>query len=257
MPKSVDLDFLKDMEHQAKDLEEQLGCPDHWSKPFYSDIHTFRRDVQRVFIGLNPGGDRFSKEYYINDESDEKIWSGDKPYYNSYLDERWGKFNQYPGDKGKAPLQISVQKVFRAMYEDDWEIILRSTPCFNMIPISSEGANDPSLKMIWDKGIDWGIRLIKHLRPKFIILYGNGERKSPWSVLESEFEIQEYREAPVLPKLKYSMKDGTLVQDPLHGVYVFGLPHLSRVNRAKKGISKNLETLCNEISELTDSNLFL
>ena len=257
MLEPTDFNFLKGMEYEAKCLEEQLSCPDHWAKPFYSDGHTFRPGVRRVFLGLNPGGDRFSRELYVEYGCEEKIWSGNEPYYNSYLDERWTKYNENPAPKGKAPLQVSVQRVFKAMYGADWKSTLRSTPCFNMIPISSEGANDPRLKMIWNKGVDWGIRLIEYLKPEFIILYGNGDKKSPWSVLESEFGLLDYREAEVLPKLNYSIKDATLATDPLDGVYVLGLPHLSRVNRAKKGVSKNLEILCTEICELTDSGLFV
>ena len=64
MPEPVDLDFLGEMKLQATLQAESLHSKDHWAKPFYSNVHTFRPDADRAFIGVNPGGNRHSEKYY-------------------------------------------------------------------------------------------------------------------------------------------------------------------------------------------------
>ena len=253
MAVSADLKFLEKMADEAKGIEDRLGNKDNWAKPYYSDLQVFTPGAQRIFVGLNPGGDGGSKKYYKAARIEKKIKSGDTPYFNAYLDESWGG-----QERGQDSLQIAAKRVFIAMYGNEWEVTLRNTPCFNIIPVCTKNSSDPKLKKMWDdKEYQWGIELIKHLRPETIILYGDGDTRSPWSALKSVFELQDCRKVEVLPKLNYSIKDGTLVNKPLEGTYIFGLPHLSWVNRTKRGISKNLEILCNEIKELKDSNLFI
>ena len=173
MAKPANIELLNDLDVEAENLAKKLGKKakrlnrkldprDYWPKPYYSNVHIFGSGVRRVFIGLNPGGNRHSKKIYDKYGYAKKIWSDRRLSFNSYLDERWGKATDGAHRKGHAPLQIAAQRVFEAMYGDDWECILRDTPCFNLIPVSSEapkvcgdpkrnGKLDSELKEIWHK----------------------------------------------------------------------------------------------------------
>lgn len=245
MSEPIDLDFLEQKKYEAIRLEEHLDCTDHWSKPYYSNVYKFKPGVRRVLIGVNPGGNCQSKKYYEKYGYEEKIWSENRKSFNSYLDERWGDRPSGAQRKGEDSLQIAVQRVFRTMYEPKkWKNRLRNTPCFNLVPVSSKGTRDPELDEIWDNGVDWSIELLEYLKPKFIILYGNGKTgKSVWAVLKSKFGLEDCEKTP-LPFGNHSIKEGVFAERPLKGVAVLALPHLSHV----KG--KNLDTLCRKLQEL-------
>ena len=250
MPKSVDLKFLEKMDAKAKRIEDKLGNQDHWAKPFYSDLHVFEPGVRRVFIGLNPGGDRKSKKYYKADRSAKKIRSGKLPYFNAYIDEKWGDSEGASG-RGQDHLQIAAKRVFKTLYGDDWESTLRNTPCFNLLPVCSKGSEDQKFDRIWAYGVDWGIELLEYLKPQSIILYGNGQTdKSVWYALKQKRGLIK-TDAPIdLRPKTFKIYTGVVQRRTLKGVPVIGLPHLSRVNRSKSGISKNLVYLCDRLSEL-------
>ena len=245
MPEQADLDFLDDMKLQATLHAESLHSKDHWAKPFYSDVNLFKPNVRRVFLGLNSKGDRFSHKYDKQQKNEQRVWSGNKPLHNAYLDECWGNHSKSPTPKGEADLQIAVLRVFEAMYGTKWKSRLRNTPCLNLIPVSSNGTSDPKLDKIWDVGVDWSVELLEYLKPQFIILYGNGKSdRSVWTVLKTKFELNDCEKTTPLHFGKHSIKQGVLANTPLNGVPVLALPHLSYV----KG--KNLDTLCNELRSL-------
>ena len=227
MTASADLKFLEKMADEAKDLEDRLSSKDHWAKPYYSDLHVFKPGVPRVFIGLNPGGDGGSKKYYEADDSERKMRSGDMPYFNAYLDENWGNSKRALRGRGQAPLQIAAQRVFQAMYGDDWENILRNTPCFNLAPICSKGSPHTKLRRIWKDCVLWGVELIRYLKPQSIILFTNGKTNTPWAALRSEFGSTDCPELPVDSGLNKSLKQAVLVRHPLMDIPVLGLPHLT------------------------------
>ncbi len=232
MGTSADLKLLKRMHRKAKRLEKKVDSCDHWAKPYYSNVHIFKPKVERVFIGVNPGGNRHSKDIHKKYGYEKKIRSNRRLSFNSYLDERWGDKPNGAQGKGEALLQVAVKDVFKAMYGKGWRKKLRGTPCFNIVPISSRGKSDKQLDdKIWKQGVKWGIELVKYLEPDFIILYGNGEdkyqRKGPWAALESEFGLQESPKEVLDCQLRKSLKRGTLTQSPLKGVEVIGLPHLT------------------------------
>ena len=257
MPKSVDLKFLEKMAGKAKRIEDKLGNQDHWAKPFYSDLQVFEPGVPRVFIGLNPGGDGGSKQYYKADRSAKKIRSGDVPYFNAYLDENWGNSTRRPSGRGQAPLQIAAQRVFGSMYGSNWENTLRNTPCFNLVPVCTNNSENPNLNRIWDDGVEWGIELLEYLKPQSIILYANKQSgKSVWRALEQKRGLIK-TDAPIdLRPKTFRIYTGVVQRGTLRDVPVIGLPHLSRVNRSKSGISKNLVYLCDRLSELAARRSF-
>ncbi len=230
MPKSVDLKFLEKMADKAKRLEGKIGSEDHWAKPFYSDLQVFKPEVPRVFIGLNPGGNGKSKQYYEADQSETKMRSGNVPYFNAYLDEIWGdSARRRPSDRGQDRLQIAAQRVFKTMYGDDWENTLRNTPCFNLLPVCSEGSKDQKFDRIWAYGVDWGIELLEYLKPQSIILYSNAigkTDKSVWRALEQRFRLRK-TDAISLPQ-NFTIRRGIIHRWTSKGVPVIGFPHLSR-----------------------------
>ena len=248
MTLTADLDFLEKMAADAKCLERKLDSKDHWAKPFYSDVNLFKPNVRRVFLGLNSKGDRYSHKYDKKQNNEQRVWSGDKPLHNAYLDECWGIRNKNLTPKGEADLQIAVQRVFEAMYGPKWKSKLRNTPCFNLIPVSSNGTKDPKLGKIWDVGVDWSIELLEYLKPQFIILYGNGlttkDGRSGWLALEKKLCLKRYPESTKDITKTYKIHQGVIQKKSLNGIPVLGLPHLSYM----KG--KNLDTLRSRLRSL-------
>ncbi len=274
MATSVDLDFLEEMDARAKDLAKDTRreanrlikkgvhlpgkrkSKDYWAKPFYSDVSTFRRGVPRVFIGINSKGNRYSLKYDKRQRNGQRLWSGNKPLHNAYLDECWGDRAGGTEPKGQSSLQIATQRVFEAMYGKGWKRRLRNTPCFNLMPVSSEGTEDPTLDKTWGCGAEWGVELVEYLEPKLLILYGNkrsltkGKRRSVWLELERKLSLTDSL-APVVVTRTFKIYNGMIEKGPLKGVPVVGLPHLSMI----KG--RNLRTLCDKLSELAGSHTFL
>ena len=230
------------MATKAERLEERLRSKDHWAKPFYSDVHVFNPGAPRIFIGLNPGGDKGSRKYYEQDSSEDKIWSGHSPYYNDYLDGKWEGY-----ERGQRPLQIAARRVFESMYGASWEDVLRNTPCFNLVPVCSEGSPHSKLKPIWNDSVMWGIELIKHLRPQSIILYTNGNSNTPWAALRSRFGLRGYEELSLDVRLRKSLKQGVLNQYPLKDVPVVGLPHLT--SGMNEQVRKKIYNYLTELAE--------
>lgn len=239
------------MAAKAERLAESLGSKDHWAKPYYSDVYTLKTGVSRVFIGINSKGNKWSLKYDKKQQNNRKIWSGQKPFHNAYLDESWGDTRGGPDSgKGQSGLQIAVKQVFRAMYGSRWKKVLRNTPCFNLVPVSSNGTDDCKLDEIWDDGVKWGVKVIKHLRPKLIILYGNRRKpsnaKSVWRALERTLTLTE-TECPVHLSRTFKVYAGVIRHTSLRDTKVLGLPHLSMI----KG--RTLDDLCHELSDMAVS----
>ena len=244
MPEPADLDFLDEMKLQATLHAESLHSKDHWAKPFYSDVHLFKPGVRRVFIGVNSKGDKCSHKFDQKQENEQRVWSGNKPLHNAYMDECWGNCNKSPAPKGRSHLQIAAQEVFKGMYGPKWKRRLRNTPCFNLIPVSSDGIQDEKLG---NAGVEWSVELIEYLRPHLIILYGNGltpkKGRSVWFALEKKFCLKRDPKSTVDITTTYKIHEGTIRRKPLKGVRVLGLPHLSYM----KG--DLLKTLSDRLSE--------
>jgi len=228
--------FLRSMESKARALEALVGSADHWAKPFYSSITTLVPGTTRAFIGLNGAGDRFAHQYDLEDRTHE--WTWESPAYNAFLDDRWGDESRvFP--VGAAPLQGAVRAVFKEMYGDGWESVLRSTACFNIMPISSRGQADPVVHRHWEAGMRWGIQLLEYLRPKLLVMNGNGDERSVWSAVNDEFGLREVAPRVVLENQTFSLKVGEIMSGTLTGCQVIGLPHLSR-NRASPSLLRAL-----------------
>lgn len=229
--------FLRSMESDALALAEQVDSADHWAKPYYSSAMTLVPGTSRAFVGLNGAGDRFGHEYDKEDRNDERVWSD--PRYNAVLDDRWGDARG-ARPAGTHSHQRAIQSVFAAMYGDAWSSTLRSTACFNIVPVSSGGQSDPILDSIWTVGTRWGIRLLEYLHPELLILNGNGAARSVWSVLHEGYGIHESTPPLPLENRTFRLREGKIVRGPLVGSRVIGLPHLSR-NKASVALRNGLK----------------
>ena len=189
---------------------------------------TFKPGVPRVFVGINSKGNRYSLEYDRQQQNNLRLWSGKKPLHNAYLDECWGNRPGGTEIKGESPLQLAAQRVFGAMYGKDWETELRNTPCFNLIPVSSDGTKDRKLDVIWNSGVEWFIELMEYLRPQSIILYGNAKTgKSAWAVLNKEYGLNQMHKSRQIAGWKYLLKQDTIGTGVMGGIRVVSMPHLS------------------------------
>ena len=113
------------------------------------------------------------------------------------------------------------------MYGDEWQDILRSTPCLNVVPFRT-----PSRKKLpdgaWDAAQPWFRQVLKHLQPDLIICNGNGEKKeaSAWAALKEFNTITGQKQMPTTDKA--AIKYGRVTSGPMEGVAVIRLPHLSK-----------------------------
>ena len=209
--------FAIKMEQEANNIAKPFQDSIHGVKPWYTAARLFNQSTERVFVGINPGGDERSN-------SREDIGKGpayDDPNFNAWLDERW-QSNKPPG---KDIHQLSAQRVFKILYGNDWEKVFRNTPCFNATPFRTPNINQLP-REAWEASIPWFQHVIEHLKPKLIICNGNGEDQSPWSVICSIYSIGEMTKTPIQNKI--SIKQGIIQSAPLKDTRILALPHLRR-----------------------------
>ena len=98
--------FAIKMEQQANNIAKPFQSHIHGVKPWYTAARLFDQSAERVFVGINPGGDERSN-------SQEEIGKGiayTNPNFNAWLDEGW-QSNKPPG---KDIHQLSAQRVFES-----------------------------------------------------------------------------------------------------------------------------------------------
>lgn len=213
-------EFAKQMECEADSLAEGFKARIDGVKPWYSYAGLFDGHATRVFVGLNPGGSSLSMKL---DKKYRKAVYED-PLHCSWLDEPWERDAQ--GGPGKAPHQKRVRKAFKAMYDKDWEDVLRDTPCFNVIPFrTSSGATLPPVA--WDVTQPWFQKVLIHLNPQLIICNGSGEAQSAWSALKEFNTIKSSKQEWIRTADRGSIKYGKVISGPMEGANVVALPHLS------------------------------
>lgn len=109
-----------------------------------------------------------------------------------------------------------------------WQDKLLKTACFNIVPFRSPKVDDLS-PQTWKLGTQWGLEVLEHIGPELIVCNGNGESKSPWSVIESAYGIGERKVQPI--GANASVKEGAIVSGPLKGTRIIGLSSLSYFGR--------------------------
>ena len=222
-------EFATQMECAADDLARDFKTRIDGVKPWYSYAGLFDGHAARVFVGLNPGGS--SQSMKLDKKYRKAVY--EDPLHCSWLDEPWERNAQ--GGPGKGPHQKRVRKAFKAMYGKDWEDVLRSTPCFNVVPFrTSSGAELPP--GVWEVAQPWFRKVLRHLRPRLIICNGSGETRphprdpsrrvgSAWSALKEFNTVKSPKRIRTADKgwIKY----GEVISGPMEGTYVVALPHLS------------------------------
>ena len=223
------------MEGKAREFIDRLIEDGVLAKELYGDNRNFKpwyspRDlidqtakngrVERVMIGVNPAGCPGEHDPTTQERRWEQPLNDTKPF-NAYLDEGWKDANP-----GEAPLQCSVRKVFKALYDTMCEQELRKTISFNFCPARTHDASCIPPKL-WTESVDWCLEVLKYLKPEHVICIGNGEgAKSPWAALKrneafDEESIKKWKRNGVW--LKY----GEFGTGRLAGTSVIGLRHLS------------------------------
>jgi len=203
-------------------------------KPFYSPYRLIEprpEGIERMLIGVNPGGDPKRPDtttgpgYMDFLESIEPL--------NSFLDESWN--GRGPGE---ANMQIGVANVFKSLYGDDeWEATLRSTSTFNVCPLRTRYARDIP-QPVRNESTRWCVDMLVRLRPRAIICFAIFDRRgkpaprSPWHVIDERFRINLTHEEDVTPdgpdKWPAFVLGGGIEGNELHGCEVVGIPHVSR-----------------------------
>ena len=220
-----DLSYLKKKLEEAQQLAVKAGNPNHWAKPFYSDVHMFQPGISHCFVGVNSAGNLASLSIDRADKNEKKMWSGNEPFHNSYLDEHWATNVDRVSARGSAKLQRAVQNVFRVLYGSNWSNELRTTACFNLLPVSSASFNKLPAA-IRNDCIAWGLDLIQYLQPKLIIAMGRTGKditKRGWTLELTKCSRREIESGDCMAYVNM----GTLELGPNVTARLLSLPHLS------------------------------
>lgn len=217
----MSFEFARRMERKAQRISKRFENDIYGIKPWYSYAGLFDGQATRVFVGLNPGGSKKSEELDKQYQNRERVYK--ETGYNSWLDEVWG---EGAPDPGASIPQKRVQQAFQCMYgSDNWEFILRDTPCFNVVPFrTSSGTKLPS--GAWDAARPWFRQVLQQLQPKLIICDGSGDDKSAWAALK-EFNVIKPSK-PIRTASTGQIKYGHVTSGPMKGAGVVALPHLSK-----------------------------
>ena len=209
------------MEREAKRTARRFTDDIYGIKPWYSYAGLFDGPATRVFVGAQPGGGPESQELDRQYRILEHVYTDTG--YNSWLDEIW----EGASVRGATAQQGRARRVFKSMYgNDDWEQVLRKTPCFNVAPFRTPRTDDLP-EPAWEYAQDWFQRVLENLRPRLIICNGNGGGRSPWTVVEELYSIQSDEPIAVQGRAA-SLKVGTLVTGPMAEAKIVGLPNISR-----------------------------
>ena len=240
-------DFAKKMHREAEDIASEMETESRrcrsvpiWNarvpagdgsdrtnvKPFYSPYANFDPETCKVvFIGDNPGGNPKYSDTTTGDDYDAFLDRG-LGGYSAFLDERWGK------EKGKAPMQDAVQRVFRTLFPGKlWREQLLRAASFNVCPLRTQKASHVPCT-VWTRSEQWCNKILDRVKPKLIICCGNGDdfkgnvAKSPWAAMKrnkgfDQGSIKKWKRNDVW--LKY----GEFNTGRLAGASVIGLRHLS------------------------------
>ena len=218
-------EFARQMEREAEELAQGFEATIDGVKPWYSYARLFDGPATRVFVGINPGGTGKSEEL----DEEYREWAYEKPGYCAWLDERWERRRGGLYAIGASPLQTRARQVFQEMYGENWEDMLRDTPCFNVVPFRTRRGTQLS-RSAKDVARPWFQKAIEHLKPNLIIGIGNGPNPSPWFALNKLYLIKwnPSDDIRTRPDAGGYIKLGTITSAPLFQTKVVALPHLSQ-----------------------------
>ena len=219
--------FACKMQQKAERLAEPFADQIYGVKCWYSSARLFDQTSEQVFVSINPGGNKPHPEQdQIAPYRDSK--------YNAWLDEDWG---QGPGGSKHQKLAV---KVFDALYGTCGKSILRDTSCFPVAPFRTPRASKLP-PCAWEVAKCWFRQVLAHLAPRVVLCNGNGESRSPWSVLREGFDVEVLPSAPL--GANANLKRGEISSGDLRGTKILAIPHLT-------GARFNTETLFGELDSL-------
>ena len=195
--------------------EELDSLKDIPGETLYSSLSTLKKgDI--YLMGTNPGG----SDNYLLSEDLEKLKTKTT---NGYIDEVW-KTGRGKAKAGEGFLQKRVQNLISEIGYD-----LKNVCASNLIFTKSKNLKTLGyrFKDIADKCWNVHEEILKIVKPKIIIVFGNGESNSPYSYLKKKYNIKKDEIDSIKNYYKYYAKSFTF---ELNGrkTYVVGLPHLSR-----------------------------
>ena len=194
-------------------LKEQVKKP---GSVLYSKPDTLHKG-SFYLLGFNPGGDD-----NISIEKNLEEWLSKTD--NAYLEGKWANC-----DEGKHPLQKRVKYLFDELEKKlKINLELKEVCASNLIFFSSKDQSQTNY--LKDANQCWPVHkyILNIVKPKVIIVFGNGNAKSPYSYLK---------------KFVYKIKEKDILFSSGHGTWkcktfeinndsevkkVIGLPHLSR-----------------------------
>lgn len=219
--------FAYEMQLKAERLAESFADQIYGVKCWYSSVRLLDQESKRVFLSINPGGDR-------PDPWEDQMAPYVDPQHNAWLDQDWGK------GPGGTPHQKRAVKVFDALYGTNGKSVLRGTPSFPVAPFRTPRANMLPASA-WQAAKSWFWEVLEHLKPCVILCNGNSETKSPWSVLCERYEVRRIKRTKV--GRTAFLKEGIIHSGDLRGTKIIATPHLT-------GAVFKEETLLKELKEI-------
>lgn len=180
----------------------------------YSSCKTLKQG-KFYLIGLNPGG---------VDASTIKDSLQILPLYkdNAYLDEDWSS-DKKKFAVGEAPLQKRVRYLFESVLNID----LREVCASNLIFVRSIDQNRCKFNEYAKKC--WKVHelIIKIVQPKVLIVFGNGQKESPYRFLKKYTNSEDGEKSIESGHRKWEIRCfKARIEDKER--LIIGLPHLSR-----------------------------
>jgi hypothetical protein len=215
-------DFISDAKRSLSQVLHRIGGI------LYSAADTLSQGDIYV-LGLNPGGDGGPT---IAQDLDALATKTD----NCYLDESWeNKIKRY--NPGQAPLQLRLNWLINALGYD-----LRRVCASNIIFMKSRDAR--GLHYPGDADLCWPVheRILRVVRPKVILTFGNSFSLSPYAYLLQRLAASDHAMSSGHGSWKCR---GFETKMDNRRLFVVGIPHLSRyspigrqavVDWLKKGI---------------------
>lgn len=178
----------------------------------YSSHETIRPGPLYL-LGLNPGGDGFIT---IGEHIDGML----SRTTNAFIDDRFSSGNRWI-PAGEAPLQKRVRWLLTNLGLRPEEVCSS-----NLIFKTSRSSDGVSFGLA---GICWPFHeaMIDIIRPKILLVFGNGET-SPYGFLKELFFQGEEERFVVSTGMRPCKGFGVTING--HPMFVAGLPHLSRFN---------------------------
>ncbi len=239
---------------RAKWLGHETSRPNF--RLLYSSIESYECGSGFAVLGLNPAGDGKDAD------TDDLERPFRDPGYSAYLDDKWRK-----SDTGEASLQRVVQAlamvIVGATPREAMEAMeairdprlvpeehigekavafLRNTVCLNIIPFRESNITRlPHCLREQGEQIGWRLLCLAQPRLRCIISLVNQVEGPPWKTIlkNSRQRRKPDYEEPINSELHRNYREVELVQGPLAGSLIIGLPAVVR-DKGRADVTKPL-----------------